>query len=127
DYRPGQPEIDRWLPIHSADHADVHEVIGEMRAVVDAYPNRVLIGEIYLPLARLMAYYGRDLKGAHLPFNFQLLQRRGKPRRLPGSWKNTRRPCPMAPGPTGFSATTTGRALRRGLGPSRRRSPPFCC
>jgi alpha-glucosidase len=73
-YRPGQPEIDRWLQVHSADQPAVHEVIEEMRAVVDAYPHRVLIGEIYLPLDRLMAYYGRDLKGAHLPFNFQLLQ-----------------------------------------------------
>ena len=42
--------------------------------MIDAYPHRVLIGEIYLPLDRLMQYYGRDLKGAHLPFNFQLLQ-----------------------------------------------------
>ena len=74
DYRQGQPEIDRWLPIYSADQSGVHEVIEEMRAVVDEYPHRVLIGEIYLPLDRLMAYYGRDLKGAHLPFNFQLLQ-----------------------------------------------------
>ena len=74
DYRQGQPEIDRWLQVHSADRPDVHEVIEEMRAVVDEYPHRVLIGEIYLPLDRLMAYYGRDLKGAHLPFNFQLLQ-----------------------------------------------------
>jgi alpha-glucosidase len=45
-----------------------------MRTVLDEYPQRVLIGEIYLPLDRLMAYYGRDLSGAHLPFNFQLLQ-----------------------------------------------------
>jgi alpha-glucosidase len=45
-----------------------------MRAVVDEYPHRVLIGEIYLPLDRLMAYYGKDLSGAHVPFNFQLLQ-----------------------------------------------------
>jgi alpha-glucosidase len=74
DYRPGQPEIDRWRQVHSADQPEVHEVIEEMRAVVDEYPNRVLIGEIYLPLDRLMKYYGRDLKGAHLPFNFQLLQ-----------------------------------------------------
>ena len=42
--------------------------------MIDAYPHRVFIGEIYLPLDRLMQYYGRDLKGAHLPFNFQLLQ-----------------------------------------------------
>jgi alpha-glucosidase len=74
DHRPGQPEIDRWLPVHSADQPEVHEVIAEMRAVVDEYSDRVLIGEIYLPVDRLMAYYGRDLKGAHLPFNFQLLQ-----------------------------------------------------
>jgi alpha-glucosidase len=45
-----------------------------MRAVLESHPNRVLIGEIYLPVAQLMAYYGEDLKGAQLPFNFQLLQ-----------------------------------------------------
>jgi len=44
-----------------------------MRAVVEAYRDRVLIGEIYLPLKRLVAYYGEDLAGIHLPFNFQLL------------------------------------------------------
>jgi alpha-glucosidase len=32
-----------------------------------------LIGEIYLPFERLVAYYGKDLTGAHLPFNFALL------------------------------------------------------
>ncbi|MGE4047265.1 MAG: alpha-amylase family glycosyl hydrolase, partial [Acetobacteraceae bacterium] len=36
-------------------------------------PDRVLIGEIYLPVERLVAYYGMDMKGAHLPFNFQLV------------------------------------------------------
>src|SRR5688572_29720839 len=33
-----------------------------------------MIGEIYLPLERLVAYYGTNLDGVHLPFNFQLLQ-----------------------------------------------------
>jgi alpha-glucosidase len=32
-----------------------------------------LIGEIYLPLHRLVAYYGNDLAGAQMPFNFALL------------------------------------------------------
>jgi alpha-glucosidase len=42
--------------------------------VLDGYSERVLIGEIYLPTERLVAYYGKDLKGAQLPFNFQLIQ-----------------------------------------------------
>jgi alpha-glucosidase len=42
--------------------------------VIDSYPGRVLIGEIYLPLKDLMTYYGQDLNGANLPFNFLLLQ-----------------------------------------------------
>ncbi len=33
----------------------------------------MLIGEVYLPLHRLMAYYGNDLSGAQMPFNFALL------------------------------------------------------
>ena len=45
----------------------------ELRAVVDEFDDRLLIGEIYLPLERLVAYYGIDLSGAHLPFNFALL------------------------------------------------------
>jgi alpha-glucosidase len=44
-----------------------------MRRVIDEFDCRVLIGEIYLPLERLVAYYGKDLAGAHLPFNFALL------------------------------------------------------
>src|SRR5262249_58409889 len=42
------------------------------RAISSSFPNiefsdRVLIGEIYLPIERLVAYYGRDLQGLHLP------------------------------------------------------------
>src|SRR5207237_2295339 len=40
----------------------------------DEFAERLLIGEIYLPVERLVAYYGRDLRGVHLPFNFALLQ-----------------------------------------------------
>jgi alpha-glucosidase len=42
--------------------------------VIDEFPERVLIGEIYLPIERVVTYYGRDLCGAHLPFNFSLLE-----------------------------------------------------
>ncbi|MBK1666277.1 alpha-amylase [Rhodospirillum rubrum] len=61
------------IPLYTADRPEVHDIVGEMRAVVDAYPERVLIGEIWLPTDRLVTYYGHDLRGAHLPFNFQLI------------------------------------------------------
>jgi alpha-glucosidase len=44
-----------------------------MRRLTDEYDQRVLIGEIYLPIGQLVAYYGTDGSGAHLPFNFQLV------------------------------------------------------
>jgi alpha-glucosidase len=34
----------------------------------------MMVGEIYLPLERLMTYYGAQGDGVHLPFNFQLIQ-----------------------------------------------------
>jgi alpha-glucosidase len=72
-WQPHQPSIDRLLQRYSCDRPEIHQVVAEMRAVLDAYPERVLIGEIYLPIERLVAYYGRDMEGAHLPFNFQLI------------------------------------------------------
>jgi alpha-glucosidase len=62
------------LQVHSTDQPDVHDIIAEMRRVLEEYESRILIGEIYLPIERLVAYYGTDLSGAHLPFNFQLIQ-----------------------------------------------------
>jgi alpha-glucosidase len=62
------------LPVYNSDRPEVHEVVAEMRAVIDSYSERVLIGEIYLPLKNLMIYYGQNLSGANLPFNFLLLQ-----------------------------------------------------
>ena len=61
------------MPLYNSDQPEVHELVARMRSVLDGYPERVLIGEIYLPLDRLVTYYGKDLKGAQLPFNFALL------------------------------------------------------
>lgn len=72
-WQPDQPDIDRLLQRYSADRPEVHDVVAEIRSVLDAYPDRVFIGEVYLPIERLVSYYGRDMKGAHLPFNFQLI------------------------------------------------------
>jgi alpha-glucosidase len=73
NYREGRPPHEKILTRYSTDQPEVHEVIAEMRRVIDEFDARVLIGEIYLPFDRLVAYYGKDLGGAHLPFNFALL------------------------------------------------------
>jgi alpha-glucosidase len=73
DFRAGDPPHHALVPLYTADRPEVHDVIGEMRRVVEEFSDRVLIGEIYLPIERLVAYYGRDLTGVHLPFNFSLL------------------------------------------------------
>ncbi|WJR78168.1 alpha-amylase family glycosyl hydrolase [Bradyrhizobium sp. NP1] len=73
-YVEGRPPHEKILTQYSTDQPEVHEVIVEMRRVTDAFDARVLIGEIYLPLHRLVAYYGNDLSGAQMPFNFALLQ-----------------------------------------------------
>ena len=72
DFRDGGHPKTPTLQTHSADQPDVHDIIAEMRGVLERYDHRVLIGEAYLPSERLMAYYGAGA-GVHLPFNFQLI------------------------------------------------------
>jgi alpha-glucosidase len=55
------------------DQPEVHTIATEIRGVADEYSGRVLIGEIYLPVERLVRYYGENLSGVHLPFNFGLV------------------------------------------------------
>src|SRR5690606_21789149 len=73
EFRAGDNPYHRLLPVYSTDQPEALEVAAAMRAVADEYGDRVLIGEIYLPIERLVAYYGRRGEGVHLPFNFQLL------------------------------------------------------
>ncbi len=72
-FRQGRPPHEAILTRYSTDQPEVLDVVAEMRRVTDEFDARVLIGEVYLPLHRLMAYYGNDLAGAQMPFNFALL------------------------------------------------------
>ncbi|MDO8877393.1 MAG: alpha-amylase family glycosyl hydrolase [Pseudolabrys sp.] len=74
DFSDGEPAYRALLPLYSTDRPEVHEVVRELRAVIDEFPDRVLIGEVYLPVEKLAAYYGDNLTGAHLPFNFALIE-----------------------------------------------------
>lgn len=73
NYNPLELPYRQLLPTYSTDQPEVHDLVRKMREITDSYENRLLIGEIYLPVSRLVAYYGSDNRGAHLPFNFQLI------------------------------------------------------
>jgi alpha-glucosidase len=75
-WREGMDPYQALIPVQTTDRPEVHDIVLQMRRLLDEYRERVLIGEIYLPVERLVKYYGADLKGAHLPFNFQLISAR---------------------------------------------------
>jgi alpha-glucosidase len=99
-WRPGMPPNERWIQTRTVDQPEIHERIKRMRQVSDEFPERVMIGEAYLPIDRLMAYYGADLTGFHLPFNFHLISTDWRPEAVasliqayeaalpPGGWPN---------------------------------------
>lgn len=61
------------IRIRTHDQPEVHDIIRQMRHVLDEYANRVLIGELWYPYKRLVTYYGGNLDECHLPFNFGLI------------------------------------------------------
>ncbi len=74
DWREGKSPARRLARVYSLDQPETHDAIAEMRALADTYEDRVLIGEAYLPIDQLMAYYGVEQPGFHLPFNFHLIK-----------------------------------------------------
>lgn len=73
EYCEGMPSYHRHFPAFSADQPEVHGVVSQMRSVTNSYRERMLIGEIYLPISEVIEYYGAEGKGAHLPANFMLI------------------------------------------------------
>jgi alpha-glucosidase len=100
EWREDMSPARRLIRLRTMDQPEVHQAIAAMRQVADEYGGRLMIGEAYLPIDRLMAYYGVNLTGFHLPFNFHLISAPWKPaaiadlietyeRALPtGGWPN---------------------------------------
>jgi alpha-glucosidase len=64
----------RLIPVYSGGQPELHEIAALMRRVTQEYQERVLIGEMYLPVEELVRYYGQESEtGIHLPYNFQLI------------------------------------------------------
>jgi len=76
---PRDPNWDGVVPFRSLRHIytrdlpEVHGLVRQMRAVLNEYTERMMVGETYLPNDQLMQYYGHNGDECHLPFNFQLI------------------------------------------------------
>jgi alpha-glucosidase len=81
-YESGMPVFQTQIPLYTSDRPEVQSVVAGLRDVANEFDDRVLIGEIYLPLEKLIGYYGAHLGGVQLPFNFQLLQSTWKARAI---------------------------------------------
>jgi alpha-glucosidase len=69
----GMGEKFKVLQCHSTHQPEIHDIAHALRTLADSYGERLLVGEICLPLDQLMTYYGTaETPGVHLPFNFQL-------------------------------------------------------
>ncbi len=74
-YRPEMGPAKSVIRLHTLDQPEVQSAVQAMRRLVNQYDGeRVLIGEAYLPISRMMAYYGPNMDGFHLPFNFHLIK-----------------------------------------------------
>ncbi|HEX3724439.1 MAG TPA: alpha-amylase family glycosyl hydrolase [Nitrolancea sp.] len=74
NYLPSMTPYNRLIPAFNSDRPEMFEVLRQMREVADEYDERLLIGELYLPIERLVAYYGPDGDILHLPHNFHLMR-----------------------------------------------------
>jgi oligo-1,6-glucosidase/alpha-glucosidase len=74
DYSPELGEKYKVLQLNSTNQPEVHEIIADFRKLADSYGDRLLVGEIFLPVPVLMQYYGTaETPEVQLPFNFLLL------------------------------------------------------
>jgi alpha-glucosidase len=79
DWREGMSPARRVIRLHTVDQPEVHDAIAAMRRVAKEFGDRLLIGEAYLPIDRLITYYGVGLSGFQLPFNFHLISSEWEP------------------------------------------------
>ena len=112
---------------YSTDQPEVHDVIAEMRRVIDEFDDRVLIGEIYLPLHGWSPITARISPARSCRSTSRCCRRRGARARSRRSSPTTRRRCRRARGRTGCSAITTARGSPAGSGATRRASRRCCC
>jgi alpha-glucosidase len=69
DWRPGMSDYRRLRPVWTVDRPEMAAVLTFLRAVTDAFADRVLLAEMGLPPARAARYH----RAIDVPFNFGLI------------------------------------------------------
>jgi alpha-glucosidase len=70
----GTPPPERFTRVYSDCRPEVLEWLGELRAVVEEFPDRVLLGEVDTSSDRICRFYGdRECPILHAPLNYRLL------------------------------------------------------
>ena len=60
---------------YDRDWPDIIDAVHEIRRVVDEYPERFTVGEVFGPPENIVRYYGHDgTDGLHMGFNFPLVR-----------------------------------------------------
>jgi alpha-glucosidase len=73
DFAEGQGPDSQLRSTYTRDQPGLHEALARIRQLVDSYPgDRVLLGELYLPLEQVIAFYGRERPELHLPLHMGL-------------------------------------------------------
>jgi alpha-glucosidase len=68
------------LDLYDEDWPEVHEILRRFRRTLDAYDDRMAVGEVYLlDLRKLARYYGSGRDELHLAHNFVFLHQPWKP------------------------------------------------
>ncbi|MEE6165598.1 MULTISPECIES: alpha-amylase family glycosyl hydrolase [unclassified Mycolicibacterium] len=74
-YDAQHPDFASQEHIYDRMHPDVHTVLQRIRATIDDYDDKVLIGEIEaMDWPQWATYFGTDLDEIHLPFAFRLIE-----------------------------------------------------
>ncbi len=120
-WQPGMDPYQAVVPVNTTDRPEVQDLVRRMRALLDAYEERVLIGEIYLPVEQLVKYYGARLEGAHLPFNFQLIRAPWDARHIEGLIRDYERLLPEGAWPNWVLGNHDQHRIASRVGPAQAR------
>lgn len=121
DWKPTEPKVREILQIMTCDQPGILDLVKGFRRVIDEFDDRVLIGELYLSIERLCAYYGDDLDAAHLPFNFHLMMDPWKAEVVAGLIEDYERLLPKGAWPNWVLGNHDNARVASRLGPAQAR------